>query len=147
MIATYRLFGVLATLALGINMALIIGALSLLQMTLTLPGIAGIVLTIGMAVDASVLIFERIREETRAGKTPIAAMDAGFARAFATIFDSNITTFFAAAILFAMGSGPVRGFAVTLGLGLITSVYTAVEVTRLIMVFWYRRTRPRLLPV
>ena len=147
MVATYGLFGVFASVALVLNMALLCGALSLLQMTLTLPGIAGIVLTIGMAVDASVLIFERIREEVRTGKTPIAAMDAGFSRAFGTIFDSNITTFLAAAILFMMGSGPVRGFSVTLGLGLITSVYCAVEVTRLIMAAWYRRMRPQVLPV
>jgi len=147
MLATYGLFGIAANVALIINMFLIMGALSGLGATLTLPGIAGIVLTIGMAVDANVLVFERIREEIRTGKTPFAAMEAGYQRAIGTILDANITTFFAAAILFAMGSGPVKGFAVTLAIGIVTSVFTAVMLTRLFLVFWLRRTRPAALPI
>ncbi|MEQ9638968.1 MAG: protein translocase subunit SecD [Alphaproteobacteria bacterium] len=147
MIACYGLFGAVADFTLMINMLLILGALSGLQATLTLPGIAGIVLTVGMAVDANVLVFERIREEIRAGKTPFAAMEAGYSRALGTILDANITTFIAAAILFAMGSGPVKGFAVTLGIGIITSVFTAVTVSRLILSLWLRRTRPASLPI
>lgn len=147
MIACYGLFGAVADFTLIINMFLILGALSGLQATLTLPGIAGIVLTVGMAVDANVLVFERIREEMRAGKTPFAAMEAGYSRALGTILDANITTFIAAAILFAMGSGPVKGFAVTLGIGIITSVFTAVTVSRLILSLWLRRTRPAQLPI
>ena len=143
----YGLFGIAANIALIANLFLIFGALSLLQATLTLPGIAGIVLTIGMAVDANVLVFERIREEVRAGKTPFAAMEAGYQRAFGTIYDANLTTLIAAVILFTMGSGPVKGFAVTLGIGIITSVFTAIVVTRLLLVTWLRRTRPALLPV
>jgi SecD/SecF fusion protein len=145
MIATYGLFGVFATLALGVNMLLLIAVLTLLQATLTLPGIAGMVLTMGMAVDANVLIYERIREEMHSGKTVIAAIDAGFRRATATIIDTNMTHVLAAAILYAVGTGPVRGFAVTLGLGVITSFFTAVMVTRLIVVTWLRRMRPKAL--
>src|ERR1039458_4087854 len=103
---------------------------------LTLPGIAGIVLTVGIAVDSNVLIYERIREEVRAGRTAISAIDAGFSRALATILDSNITTFIAAAVLFYIGTGPVRGFAVTLGIGILTSLFTAFTLTRLIVAFW-----------
>jgi len=147
MFATYGLFGLAANVALLINVVLILGALSGLQATLTLPGIAGIVLTMGMAVDANVLVFERIREEIRTGKTPFAAMEAGYRRAMGTIFDANLTTLMAAAILFAMGSGPVKGFAVTLGIGIITSVFTAVILTRLFLVGWLRRTRPAALPI
>jgi preprotein translocase subunit SecD len=147
MLGAYGLFGLAANLALVINMFLIMGALSGLGATLTLPGIAGIVLTIGMAVDANVLVFERIREEVRSGKTPFAAMESGYTRAMGTILDANITTFFAAAILFAMGSGPVKGFAVTLAIGIVTSVFTAVLVTRLFLVGWLRRVRPRALPI
>ncbi len=146
-VMAYGLFGIAADLALFINMALIAGALSTLQATLTLPGIAGIVLTIGMAVDANVLVFERIREEVRTGKTPIAALDAGYSRAYGTILDANITTLIAALILFQVGSGPVKGFAVTLAIGIVTSVFTAVTVTRLILVAWLRRTRPKVLPI
>ncbi len=144
---SYGLFGVFANAALAVNIALIIGALSLLQATLTLPGIAGIVLTIGMAVDANVLIFERIREEIRSGKTPIAAIDAGYARALSTILDANITTFIAAFILFWLGSGPVRGFAVTLSIGIITSVFTAFTLTRLLVSLWVMRKRPTEIPI
>lgn len=147
MIAVYGLFGVFANIALIINVALLFGALSLLQATLTLPGIAGIVLTIGMAVDANVLIFERIKEEMKAGKTPINAIDVGYSRALGTILDANITTFIAAAILFQMGSGPVRGFAVTLAIGIVTSVFTAFTVTRLFVSIWLKRRRPAELPL
>ena len=145
MVATYGLFGVFATLALAVNMSLLFALLTGLQATLTLPGIAGMVLTMGMAVDANVLIYERIREEMHGGKTVIAAIDAGFRRATATIIDTNMTHVLAAAILYAVGTGPVRGFAVTLGLGVITSFFTAVMVTRLIVVTWLRRTRPKAL--
>ena len=129
MFATYGLFGLFANIAVAINVAMIFGILSLLNATLTLPGIAGIVLTVGIAVDSNVLIYERIREEVRAGRTPINAIDAGFKRALATILDSNITTFIAAAVLFYIGTGPVRGFAVTLGIGIITTVFTAFTLT------------------
>ncbi len=145
MVATYGLFGLFATLALATNMVLLFALLTGLQATLTLPGIAGMVLTMGMAVDANVLIYERIREEMYGGKTVIAAIDAGFRRATATIIDTNMTHVLAAAILYAVGTGPVRGFAVTLGLGVITSFFTAVMVTRLIVVTWLRRTRPKAL--
>ena len=146
-VLAYGFFGIVADMALFLNMALIAGALSTLGATLTLPGIAGIVLTIGMAVDANVLIFERIREEVRAGKTPIAALDAGYSRALGTILDANITTLIAALILFQFGSGPVKGFAVTLAIGIFTSVFTAVTVSRLMLVGWLRRTRPKALPI
>ncbi|MAU41891.1 MAG: protein translocase subunit SecD [Kordiimonas sp.] len=136
------LFGMAANTALIINLFLIFGVLSFLQATLTLPGIAGIVLTIGMAVDANVLIFERIKEEVRTGKGPLAALDAGYKKAFGTILDANITTLIAAAILFQLGSGPVKGFAVTLAVGIVTSVFTAVVVTRLMLSIWARRSRP-----
>ena len=147
MVLSYGLFGLVADIALLINLFLILGALSILQATLTLPGIAGIVLTIGMAVDANVLVFERIREEIRTGKTPFAAMEAGYQRALGTILDANITTLIAAIILFAMGSGPIKGVAVTLGIGILTSVFTAVFVTRMMLVLWLRRSRPIALPI
>ncbi len=144
---SYGLFGAFANIALIINVLLIAGALSFLQATLTLPGIAGIVLTIGMAVDANVLIFERIREEFAAGKSPINSIDAGYSRALGTILDANITTLIAAVLLFSFGSGPVRGFSVTLGIGIITSVFTAFVVTRLMIATWVRARRPSLLPI
>jgi preprotein translocase subunit SecD len=147
MILSYGLFGVFASLSLGINIALIFGILSMVGGTLTLPGIAGIVLTIGMAVDANVLIFERIREEARAGRNPARAIEEGYARALSAIVDANITTFITAVVLFAVGAGPVRGFAIVLGVGIITSVFTAVYVTRAIMVIWFNRARPRTLTV
>jgi len=147
MLLTYRLFGVFANIAVAINVAMIFGILSLLNATLTLPGIAGIVLTVGIAVDSNVLIYERIREELRSGRTAISAIDAGFKRALATILDSNITTFIAAAVLFYIGTGPVRGFAVTFGIGIITTVFTAFEVTRLIVAGWVRWKRPQKVPV
>ena len=143
MVLTYGLFGVFANIALIINIFLIFGALSLLQATLTLPGIAGIVLTIGTAVDANVLIYERIREEIRSGKSVIAALEAGYHRAMPPIIDANITHFITAAVLFQLGAGPVRGFAVTLAIGIITSVFTAVTVNRLIVSVWARTTRPK----
>ncbi len=135
---SYGLFGVFAGLALFLNGAMIIGILSALQATLTLPGIAGIVLTIGMAVDANVLIFERIREELASGQSTVAAIDAGYRRALSSIIDSQVTTLIAAVILFAMGTGPIRGFSVTLTVGIITSLFTAIWVTRLMVVTWLR---------
>ena len=147
MVVTYGRFGIYADIALLLNVVLIGAALSGLQATLTLPGIAGIVLTIGMAVDANVLVFERIREETRAGRTPISAIDAGYSRALKTIIDANVTTLIAAVLLYSFGSGPVRGFAVTLAIGIVTSMFTAIMVTRLMVVTWLRRTRPSTLPV
>ena len=147
MVAAYGLFGAAADLALIINMFLIGGALSVLQATLTLPGIAGVVLTIGMAVDANVLIFERIREEMASGKTPFAAVDAGYKRALTTIIDANVTTLIAAILLFEFGSGAVKGFAVTLAIGIVTSLFTAVTLTRFLVATWLRRTRPVQLPL
>jgi preprotein translocase subunit SecD len=147
MLITYRLFGVFANIAVAINVAMIFGVLSLLNATLTLPGIAGIVLTVGIAVDSNVLIYERIREELRGGRNAISAIDAGFKRALSTILDSNITTFIAAAVLFYIGTGPVRGFAVTLGIGIVTTVFTAFTLTRLIVAGWVRWKRPQRVPI
>ena len=147
MLLTYRLFGVFANIAVAINVAMIFGLLSLLNATLTLPGIAGIVLTVGIAVDSNVLIYERIREELRGGRNAISAIDAGFRRALSTILDSNITTFIAAAVLFYIGTGPVRGFAVTLGIGIITTVFTAFTLTSLIVAGWVRWKRPKTVPI
>ena len=145
MFVSYGLFGLFADIALCVNIILILAALSALQATLTLPGIAGIVLTMGMAVDANVLIFERIREEVKAGRSVRAAIEAGYDRAISTIIDSNLTTLFAALFLFIFGSGPIKGFAVTLSLGIITSMFTAILVTRLIITLYVNRTRPKLL--
>ncbi|UTS80819.1 protein translocase subunit SecD [Phaeobacter piscinae] len=147
MALSYGLFGLFANVALILNIGLIFGALSLIGATLTLPGIAGIVLTVGMAVDANVLIFERIREELKAGRGPARAIDEGYSKALSAILDANITTFITAVILFAMGSGPVRGFAITLGLGIMTSVFTAIFVTRVIIVMWFERRRPKTIEV
>ena len=147
MLLTYRLFGVFANIAVTINVFMIFGMLSLLNATLTLPGIAGIVLTVGIAVDSNVLIYERIREELRGGRNAISAIDAGFKRALSTILDFNITTFIAAAVLFYIGTGPVRGFAVTLGIGIITTVFTAFTLTRLIVAWWVRWKRPQSVPI
>ena len=143
MMASYGRFGFFANIALVVNVALIFGFLSLIGATLTLPGIAGIVLTIGMAVDANVLIFERIREELRNAKSPSRAIERGYEQAFSAIIDANITTFIAAVILFSMGSGPVKGFAVTLGVGIITSVFTATVLTRLFVATWLHWKRPK----
>jgi preprotein translocase subunit SecD len=144
MAAAYGLFGVMANVALIVNLIIISAVLSGLQATLTLPGIAGIVLTIGMAVDANVLVFERIREEVLVnGRGPVNAIDAGYKRAMTTIIDSNLTTLIAAILLFQFGSGPIKGFAITLAIGLITSMFTAIMLTRLLMVTWLRRRRPK----
>ena len=147
MIATYGIFGVFADLALVVHILFIFASMVLLGATLTLPGIAGIVFTIGMAVDSNVLIYERIREESHLGRSVISALDAGFRRAFATIIDSNVTMFVAALILYLFGSGAVRGFAVSLGLGILTSVITAVTMTRMMIALWYHRGRPKRLPI
>jgi preprotein translocase subunit SecD len=133
----YKAFGLIANLALVTNLVLIVAVLSILQATLTLPGIAGIVLTVGMAVDANVLIFERIREELRVGSTPQASIHAGYAKAFTTITDANVTTLIAAIVLFSIGSGPVRGFAVTLAIGILTSMFTAIIGTRAVVNWLY----------
>ncbi len=143
----YGLFGLFANLALLINLALLFGALSLLSATLTLPGIAGIILTLGMAVDANVLVFERIREEIRMGRTPVNAIEHGYGRALRTIIDANLTTLIAAFLLYLFGSGPIKGFAVTLSIGIVTSMFTAIMVTRLMIVTWLRRSNARLLPI
>jgi preprotein translocase subunit SecD len=147
MTLSYGLFGIFANIALMLNVALIFGALSLIGGTLTLPGIAGIVLTVGMAVDANVLVFERIREELKNGRGPARAIDEGYSKALSAILDANVTTFITAVILFAMGSGPVRGFAITLGLGIMTSVFTAIFVTRLMIIMWFERRRPKKIEV
>ncbi|SEQ89599.1 preprotein translocase subunit SecD [Amphritea atlantica] len=137
MLAYYRVFGLLANIALTLNLVMLLAVMSILSATLTLPGIAGIVLTVGMAVDANVLIFSRIREELKNGMPPQSAINAGFDRAFSTIFDANITTLLAAVILFAMGSGPVKGFAITLSVGILTSMFTAIMVTRMLVNLTY----------
>ncbi|SMX28894.1 preprotein translocase subunit SecD [Pelagimonas phthalicica] len=147
MAASYGLFGIFANIALIINIGLIFGMLSMFGATLTLPGIAGIVLTVGMAVDANVLVFERIREELKTAKGPARAIELGYEKALSAIVDANITTFITAVILFVMGSGPVRGFAITLGLGILTSVFTAIFVTRLLIVMWFERRRPKKIEV
>ena len=147
MVLSYGLFGAFANIALIVNVGLIFGLLSMIGATLTLPGIAGIVLTIGMAVDANVLIFERIREELKSARGPARAIELGYEKALSAIFDANITTFITAVILFAMGSGPVRGFAITLGLGILTSVFTAIFVTRLMIIVWFENRRPKTIEV
>ena len=147
MALSYGLFGVFANIALIINVGLLFGLLSMIGATLTLPGIAGIVLTIGMAVDANVIVFERIREELLTAKGPARAIELGYEKALSSIIDANITTFITATILFVMGSGPVRGFAITLGLGIITSVFTAIFVTRVLIVMWFARKRPKTIEV
>jgi len=147
MFLSYGLFGLFANIALAINVGLIFGVLSLIGATLTLPGIAGIVLTIGMAVDANVLVYERIREELKTAKGPARAIELGYERALSAILDANITTLITAVILWIVGSGPVRGFATTLGLGILTSVFTAIFVTRLLIVWWFQRRRPKTIEV
>jgi len=143
----YGLFGWIANLALVVNLVLMLAVLSALQATLTLPGMAGILLTLGMAVDANILINERIREEVKNGRTPLGAMEAGFSRAYGTILDSNVTALLAHVMLFVFGSGPVRGFAVTITVGIVTTLFTATLLARLIMVRWYAALRPAALPV
>jgi preprotein translocase subunit SecD len=135
----YKWAGIVANVALGLNFFFILAVLSLFKATLTLPGLAGIALTLGMAVDANVLINERIREELRLGKTAKAAIEAGYAKAFLTIIDSNLTTLLAGVILFQFGTGPVKGFAVTLSIGIVTTLFTAVFVTRLINDYFMAR--------
>jgi preprotein translocase subunit SecD len=141
------LFGGISVIALIINGTLIVAAMSVTQATLTLPGIAGLILTLAVAVDANVLIYERMRDEARAGKSPILAADAGFSRAMTTIIDANVTTLVAAAIMFAFGAGPVRGFAWTLSIGVFTSVFTSVLVSQLLIGWWFRAARPKKLPI
>jgi preprotein translocase subunit SecD len=147
MFATYGLFGLFANIALAANVGMILGILSGLGATLTLPGIAGIVLTIGMAVDSNVLIYERIREEMRNGRSAITAIDAGFREALRTILDANITTLIAALVLFYIGTGPVRGFGLTLAIGIGTTMFTAYTLTRLIVATWVRWQRPTTVPI
>ena len=147
MIIFYGLFGVFANVALFFNLCLMLATLTLLGATLTLPGIAGIALTLGMAVDANVLIYERIREELRGGRSLISSLQAGFERAFGTIFDSHLTTLVAGFLMFFLGSGPVKGFAVTLSIGVITSLFSAILITRLQIVTWLRRTKPKAIPI
>ena len=146
MIGFYGFFGVIAVIALVANVVMILAVLSILGSTLTLPGIAGIVLTIGMAVDSNVLIYERIREEHRNGRPLVQAIDVGFQKAFSTIVDANLTTLIAAVVLFFLGSGPVRGFSVTLAVGIMTTVFTAFTLTRWMFAEWVRRTRPKTMP-
>jgi len=143
----YGLFGWLANIALVANLVLMVAILSLFGAVLTLPGMAGILLTLGMAVDANILINERIREEARAGRTPANAMEAGFRRAYSTIIDSNVTALLAHVMLFVFGTGPVRGFALTITVGIVTTLFTATVLARLLMVRWWARRRPALLPV
>ena len=146
-VLSYGIYGAMASVGLLVNLMLILGALSLLQATLTLPGIAGIVLTMGMAVDSNVLIFERIREELRRGRAIRDAIMAGYSRAIATIIDANLTTLIASILLYVFGSGPVRGFSVTLGIGIITSLFTAILFTRMLIVLWINATKPKTLVI
>ncbi len=147
MVLSYGIFGLFANVALILNVCLIFALLSTIGATLTLPGIAGIVLTIGMAVDANVLVFERIREELKTARGPARAIELGYEKAISAIVDANVTTFIAALILFVMGSGPVRGFSITLGLGILTSVFTAIWVTRMLVSIWFHHRRPQTIEV
>jgi preprotein translocase subunit SecD len=146
-IMAYGLFGIFAVIALFFNIALMFAVLSILQATLTLPGIAGIVLTIATALDANVLVFERIREEIRLGRSPVSAIDAGYNHALSSIIDANMTTLIAGILLFIFGSGPVKGFAVTLTIGIVTSIFSAIMIARLIVIWWLRGTKPATLPL
>jgi len=143
----YGTFGVFANIALIFNLLILLAILTLIQATLTLPGIAGIVLTIGMAVDANVLIFERIKEEIKSGLSPIASVDIGYKQALKTIIDANVTTLIAAVMLFGLGSGPVKGFAVTLSFGIITSMFTAIMFTRILIIIWLKKNNPRVINI
>ena len=147
MIVYYGVFGLIADAALVVNLILVLGAMSMLGATLTLPGIVGIVLTIGQAVDSNVLIYERIREEARAGRSPLSAVNTGFDEAIRTIVDANLTALIVALALFQFGTGPVKGFAITLGFGIVTTMFTAVTFTRLLVAFWFRRARPAAIPL
>ncbi|HEX8660794.1 MAG TPA: SecD/SecF family protein translocase subunit, partial [Brevundimonas sp.] len=141
------LFGGISIVALLVNGLLIIAALSLTGAALSLPGIAGLILTLAVAVDANVLIYERMREEVRAGRPPIVAADAGFARAMVTILDANITTLVAALIMFQFGAGPVRGFAWTLTIGVFTTLFSAVLISQVLIAWWFKAVRPKKLPI
>ncbi len=143
MFLPYGFFGLVANLALLANLLLLIACMSFFGFTLTLPGIAGILLTLGMAVDSNVLIYERIREEWRNGRTAMSAIDVGFKSALGTVLDANITTLIAAVVLFGVGSGPVRGFAVTLAIGIFTTMFTAFTVTRMLVALWVKHRRPK----
>lgn len=147
MLLSYGFFGLIANIGLALHLVTVLGAMSLMQATLTLPGIAGIVLTMGMGVDANVLIFERIRDEIRFGKSPVAAIKSGFDLAFGTIFDSNITTLIAAGLLYTLGAGAVKGFAVTLTIGILSSMFASVMFCRMLIIFWARRTKPKRIPI
>jgi protein-export membrane protein SecD len=147
MLLAYGLFGVFANIALLVHLVIILGAMGLMQATLTLPGIAGIVLTMGMAVDANVLIFERIRDEMRFGKSPLASIESGFRLAYGTIMDSNVTTLMAASLLFYFGAGSVKGFAVTLIIGILSTIFASVMFVRMLIIFWIRRTKPKTVPI
>ncbi|MBQ4084922.1 MAG: protein translocase subunit SecD [Alphaproteobacteria bacterium] len=147
MLIVYGWFGMFANLALVINVFLLLSVLSLLGATLTLPGLAGIALTIGMAVDSNVLIYARMKDEARLGRSPIQVINAGFENSFTAIFDSQITTLFAAMVLFFMGSGPIRGFSVTLGVGVLTSLFTAVMITKFLIMIWYTLTKPKTIKI
>ena len=146
-ILAYGLFGVFAAVALVVNVLLILGIMSMTQATLTFPGIAGLILTLAVAVDANVLIYERVRDEAHAGRTPIMALEHGYSRALVSILDANITSAISAIIMFQFGSGPIRGFAWTLLIGVVTSVFTAVIITQVLIGWWYRTTRPKSLPI
>jgi SecD/SecF fusion protein len=145
MIFFYHLFGVFAAIGLVVNLCMLMGALSLLQASLTLPGIVGILLTVGMSVDANVLINERIREESRKGRGPVSAIQTGYSKAMSTIIDANLTTLIKMLILFTLASGPVKGFAVTISIGILTSMFTSIVLVRLMVATWLRRTRPKTL--
>jgi protein-export membrane protein SecD len=147
LVVTYGLFGLFANVALIFNFILLLAAMSVLQATLTLPGIAGMVLSLGMAVDANVLIHERIREEVRAGRGPVRALEEGYRAATGTIMDSNLTVIISSVFLYIFGSGTVKGFAVTLIIGTVVSMFTAVVVARLCTAIWLQRTRPKTLPI
>jgi protein-export membrane protein SecD len=147
MIATYGLLGLFAVIAVYFNLAMMIGFLSAFGATMTLPGIAGILLTMGMAVDANVLINERIREEKKAGRSVVSSVDVGFDQAMATIIDANVTHLIAGIIMFSLGSGPIRGFALTLAVGILTSMFTSVLVARFIFALWLKYGRPKYIPI
>ena len=147
MVVYYRAFGFIADIALTLNLVLLVAILSMFQATLTLPGVAGILLTVGMAVDANVLIFERIREELRNGNTPQASIHAGYQKALGTIADANITTLIAAIMLFNFGTGPIKGFAITLSIGIVTSMFTAILCSRAVTNLIFGRRRLQALPI
>ena len=147
MIVFYGIFGVFANLALLINIALIISSLAILGATLTLPGIAGIILTMGMAVDANVLIFERIKEELRENKSIFVAIEQGFDQAYRTIIDSNLTTLIVAFFLYVFGNGAVKGFAVTLGIGIVASMFSSISLSRMMIAIWLKKSRPKKLNI